>query len=307
MSDQILDPSGAGTPGRRVDFDHGAVRLAVREHAARQAAPQPPAVLISGWPQSALVWRKVIPTLTAAGRAVFAVESRGFGDSSAPASGYDLDTVASEIAALLRSLAPDGVVELVGHDVGSWVCHAVAALFPEAIRSVALVDAAIPGLTAEPVGYPDDLGNIRSWHFGLNRLPELPEILLDGHEREFLEWYFRHKSVIPGAIEPGVVEEYTRLLRDPARRHAGFEYYREAFGDRGRERSRERGRLPLRVPVLTVGARSGVGDLLETTLRPLAEHLEAVILDCGHYVPEERPLELAEALLRFWSRKPSPV
>jgi pimeloyl-ACP methyl ester carboxylesterase len=54
----------------------------------------------------------------------------------------------------------------------------------------------------------------------------------------------------------------------------------------------ERGRLPLRVPVLTVGARSGVGDPPETTLRPLAEHLEAVILDGGHYVPEERPVEL---------------
>jgi pimeloyl-ACP methyl ester carboxylesterase len=38
------------------------------------------------------------------------------------------------------------------------------------------------------------------------------------------------------------------------------------------------------------------------TFTSLAVELEGVVLDCGHYVPEERPHELVDALLSFWSR-----
>jgi pimeloyl-ACP methyl ester carboxylesterase len=91
-----------------------------------------------------------------------------------------------------------------------------------------------------------------------------------------------------------------RLLRDPDHRRAGFEYYRAVFSDAGRESARWRSARPIDVPLLFVGARHGVGDLLLETFRPVATRREAVLLDCGHYVPEERPVELAAALRRFW-------
>jgi pimeloyl-ACP methyl ester carboxylesterase len=102
------------------------------------------------------------------------VDPRGLGASSTPASGYDLDTVAGDIQSVIRAIAPDGRVDLVGHDLGAWIAHAVASEGTGSLASVALVDAAIPGITAEPTGYPSDHANVRSWHFAFNRLPELP-------------------------------------------------------------------------------------------------------------------------------------
>lgn len=268
------------------------------------SSPLPPVLLIAGWPQSRIAWRRVIPPLVNAGRLVYALDPRGFGDSSTPSSGYDVSTVAGEIGAFIDSLGPTTRVELVGHDVGSWISHAVAVLTPERIRTLTLVDAAIPGVMSEPVGYPDDATNIRAWHFGLNRLPELPEILMSGHEREYLEWSFRHKSTVPDSIEPEALDEYVRLFSDPAHRHAGFEYYREVFSDTGRIEAARRGALPITVPLLTVGATHSVGNLMYDTFTSLAVELEGVVLDCGHYVPEERPHELVDALLSFWSRHP---
>ncbi|MFB8370331.1 alpha/beta fold hydrolase [Pseudarthrobacter sp. NPDC055928] len=283
-------------------FESGGTRL-VATVSGEASSPLPPVLLIAGWPQSRLAWRRVIPPLVNAGRLVYALDPRGFGDSSTPSSGYDLSTVAGEIAEFIDSLGLTNRVELVGHDVGSWISHAVAVLTPDRIRSLALIDAAIPGVMAEPNGYPNDATNIRAWHFGLNRLPELPEILMSGHEREYLEWSFRHKSTVPGSIEPEALDEYVRLFSDPARKHAGFEYYREVFSDTGRVEALRRGSLPITVPMLTVGAAHSVGSLMYDTFTSLAADLEGIVLDCGHYVPEERPRELVEALLSFWSRE----
>lgn len=286
--------------GERREFDTGGARLAAIVQRGEDAAA-PPVVLLAGWPQSTLAWRGVMPPLVAAGRTVYAVDPRGFGASEAPPSGYDLDTVAGEIAAVLAAVTGDRGVDLVGHDVGSWIAHAVGVRRPASLRSLTLVDAAIPGVTPEPTGYPEDDANVRSWHFGFNRLPELPELLLRGHEREFLEWSFRHKSTVAGAIPGEVVDEYARLLSEPARRHAGFEYYREIFGDTGRVAASRRGDLRIAVPLLTIGASHGVRGLLYDALRERADRISGVVLDCGHYVPEERPRELARALLDFWS------
>jgi pimeloyl-ACP methyl ester carboxylesterase len=40
-----------------------------------------PVLLLPGWPQSWYAWRFMIPLLAAAGRRVYAVDPRGFGDS----------------------------------------------------------------------------------------------------------------------------------------------------------------------------------------------------------------------------------
>ncbi|TXN28354.1 hypothetical protein [Lacisediminihabitans profunda] len=83
---------------------------------------------------------------------------------------------------------------------------------------------------------------------------------------------------------------------------AGLEYYRENFSDTGRGVATRRGERRILVPLLTVDASAGVRGLLYDRLRLRAHDIRGVILECGHYAPEERPLELAKALLSFWSR-----
>jgi hypothetical protein len=48
---------------------------------------------------------------------------------------------------------------------------------------------------------------------------ELLEILMSGHERDYLEWSFLHKSTVPDLIEPEALDEYVRLLSDPVHLH----------------------------------------------------------------------------------------
>jgi pimeloyl-ACP methyl ester carboxylesterase len=63
-----------------------------------------PVVLIHGWPLSGESWEKQIPALLAAGRRVITYDRRGFGRSSRPGAGYDYDTFALDLHALMTKL-----------------------------------------------------------------------------------------------------------------------------------------------------------------------------------------------------------
>jgi pimeloyl-ACP methyl ester carboxylesterase len=76
-----------------------------------------PVVLIHGWPLSADAWTRNVGPLTAAGYRVIAYDRRGFGRSSKPSVGYDYDTLAGDLAALVERLDLTGAV-LVGFSMG---------------------------------------------------------------------------------------------------------------------------------------------------------------------------------------------
>src|SRR5690242_3019752 len=63
-----------------------------------------PVVLIHGYPLSGRAWDKQLPVLLDAGHRVITYDRRGFGDSSQPSTGYDYDTFASDLKALLDEL-----------------------------------------------------------------------------------------------------------------------------------------------------------------------------------------------------------
>jgi len=63
-----------------------------------------PVVLIHGWPLSSRSWEKQVPALLNAGYRVIAYDRRGFGQSSRPASGYDYDTLADDLHAVMSRL-----------------------------------------------------------------------------------------------------------------------------------------------------------------------------------------------------------
>jgi non-heme chloroperoxidase len=77
-----------------------------------------PVVLIHGYPLSGRGWDKQVPVLLDAGYRVITYDRRGFGKSSQPASGYDYDTFAADLSALLEYLDLRDAV-LVGHSMGT--------------------------------------------------------------------------------------------------------------------------------------------------------------------------------------------
>ncbi len=76
-----------------------------------------PVVLIHGWPLNAQMWEYQAPVLAAAGLRVVAYDRRGFGKSGQPWSGYDYDTLADDLAALMEALDLQGAT-LVGFSMG---------------------------------------------------------------------------------------------------------------------------------------------------------------------------------------------
>jgi pimeloyl-ACP methyl ester carboxylesterase len=84
-------------------------------------------LLIHGAPQTGHAWRKVVPTLVAAGYQVVVPDYRGAGASTKPRDGYDKWTMAGDLHHLVRNeLGIDEPLSVVGHDLGSMVAFAYA-------------------------------------------------------------------------------------------------------------------------------------------------------------------------------------
>jgi len=264
-----------------------------------------PLLLIPGWPQSWYTWRHVMPALAANGRRVIAVDPRGLGDSDKPVDGYDLGTVARDLRqfALQTELMAEGPVDVAGHDIGAWIGYAWAADWPGDIGRLALYDAALPGITPPaPAGNLSAEANIRAWHFGFNRLVDLPELLVEGRERAYLDWLFRAKLRVWSAITTADLDEYTRVFSAPGAARAGFAYYRTLFNGDGLEQNRKRATQRLSIPVMAWGASDGVGNVLLNTLRGIAEDVAGGTIEaCGHYVPEEAPETVIRQLTAFFT------
>jgi non-heme chloroperoxidase len=77
-----------------------------------------PVVLIHGWPLNGDAWEKQTSALLATGHRVIAYDRRGFGRSSKPGIGYNYDTFAADLDALLSALDLTDV-SLVGHSMGT--------------------------------------------------------------------------------------------------------------------------------------------------------------------------------------------
>jgi non-heme chloroperoxidase len=76
-----------------------------------------PVVLIHGWPLSARSWEGQVPALIEAGYRVISYDRRGFGESSQPWNGYDYDTFAADLKAVLEKLDLTDVT-LIGFSMG---------------------------------------------------------------------------------------------------------------------------------------------------------------------------------------------
>ncbi|RRZ91693.1 alpha/beta fold hydrolase [Erwinia sp. 198] len=270
-----------------------------------------PVLLLPGWPQSWYAWRYVMPLLIAAGRRVIAVDPRGLGDSAHPADGYDMTTTANDIHQLIATLKlnESGPIDVVCHDIGSWIGYALAADWPEDVKRLALFDAALPGISPPPPsGIPTDEANVKSWHFAFNRLNDLPEILFTGRERELISWLFAAKSLKSGSITPADLEEYVRVNQLPGALRSALSYYRTGFSPASLAAARQRAEKKLLMPVLAVGAEGSVGDTLLTTLQQLAVEVKGgAVAGVGHYIPEEAPATLAGLLADFFIPSGSPT
>lgn len=102
-----------------------------------------PVVLIHGWPLSGRSWENQVPALVEAGHRVITYDRRGFGDSSQPWGGYDYDTFAADLDALLTHLDLSDVT-LVGFSMGGGEVVRYIGKYGSARVSKAVLAAAVP-------------------------------------------------------------------------------------------------------------------------------------------------------------------
>ncbi|MGO9976015.1 MAG: alpha/beta fold hydrolase [Solirubrobacteraceae bacterium] len=91
----------------------GSISLYYEDHGSGQ-----PVVLIHGYPLSGRAWDKQVTELLDAGHRVITYDRRGFGKSSQPTIGYDYDTFAADLHALIDNLDVQDAT-LVGHSMGT--------------------------------------------------------------------------------------------------------------------------------------------------------------------------------------------
>lgn len=256
-------------------------------------------VLLPGWPETIEAYREVLPALTARHR-VLALDPPGLGGSVASPEGYDTARIGRMLADAVHGVANESY-HLVGHDVGSWIAYAWAAQFPQRLKSLTMLDAAVPGCSAPqtfPLSYEV---NVKLWQFSFNTLPDLPEVLTQGRERELFEWLFQHKAQHPERITQAKRDHYIESYSRPGAMSRGFAYYRDA--SKSALQNIEFAKTKLEMPVLALGGTMGAGALVRKSMEALAVHVEGgVIDDCGHYMMEEQPEAVSKRLLEFFEQ-----
>jgi non-heme chloroperoxidase len=129
----------------------GSTQLYYEDHGAGR-----PVVLIHGYPLSSRGWDKQVPVLLEDGHRVITYDRRGFGKSSQPTGGYDYDTFASDLNALMEALDLRDVT-LVGHSMGTGEVTRYLARYGSARVSRGVLVSPIPPFLLQTDDNPDGL------------------------------------------------------------------------------------------------------------------------------------------------------
>jgi len=178
------------------------------------AGQGPPVLLLHGFPDTHVVWRKQIPVLAQAGYRVIAPDLRGYGKTDAPThvSAYSLENLRADVVGLMDVLGIDRVT-VVGHDWGALIGWQLCMYAPRRVeRLVALSTghpAAIAGAgLAQQVRLTYALGFL---------LPGLAERALRAGNWLFIRKLTRDRTQIG---------YWRRSLRPAGRLTAALNYYR---------------------------------------------------------------------------------
>jgi pimeloyl-ACP methyl ester carboxylesterase len=185
----------------------------LRMHVA-SAGQGPPVLLLHGFPDTHVVWRKQVAPLVEAGFRVIAPDLRGYGLTDAPSQveAYHLAFLRNDVLALLDALKIDKV-RLVGHDWGAFIGWSLCMEAPARIERFVALSTGHPAALAQ-AGLVQMLR--MSYVLGF-AVPGLAE-----HALKAGNWLFFRK-LTRDRMQIGF---WRRSLRAPGRLTAALNYYR---------------------------------------------------------------------------------
>jgi haloacetate dehalogenase len=263
----------------------------------------PPLLLLHGYPQTHVMWRKVAPRL-AQDFTLVIPDLRGYGDSSKPPSTpnhavYSKRALAQDQVETMRALGFERF-RVAGHDRGARVTHRLLRDHPLQIERAALLDIVPTLYRFETIDQKAATGSFH-WFFLIQPSP-FPERLIAAECGLFLRKMLG-LSGTPGAHEPEVFAEYLRCFSNPETIRATCDEYRAGASiDLEHDRA-DRGKK-LQMPLFVLwGQRSGQGsgyDLL-SVWREHAKNVSGHAINSGHFIPEEKPDDVYSALRGFFA------
>jgi haloacetate dehalogenase len=264
----------------------------------------PPLLLLHGYPQTHAMWRKVAPILAERFTLVLP-DLRGYGDSDKPHglpdhSNYSKRAMANDQVEVMAALGFERFA-VAGHDRGARVAHRMALDHPQRVARLAVLDI-VPTRTMYARTTREFAKAYYHWFFLIQPEP-FPETLISANPEAYLRKHMGGRFAGLAPFVPDGWPEYLRCFGDPAAIHATCEDYRAAESIDLVHDDDDFGRRKVDCPVLVLWGRHGV---IERCFEPLADWREYAgevsgnSLDCGHYLPEERAEETAQAFMRFF-------
>ncbi|WP_428392906.1 alpha/beta fold hydrolase [Lichenicoccus sp.] len=251
------------------------------------------ALCLHGFPEHAISWRAQMPLLASLGYRVWAVNQRGYGNSSRPRgiASYALRHLLDDAAALIDASGATSVT-LIGHDWGAMVAWCFAALRRRPLQRLVIMN--VP----HPLCFRAALKRWRqqrkSWYITFFQIPRLPELFLSANDGASIRRMFAGLS-----LPPDVLAIYTNQITAPGAATAMLNWYR-AMRLPG-PRPAELGQT-IEVPTLVIwGERDVALDLicLDGTDRYVRDLTVRRLPGVSHWVQQDAP-EQVNALLQDW-------
>jgi haloacetate dehalogenase len=283
----------------------GGVRLFARIGGTPEA---PPLLLLHGFPQTHVMWRRVAQQLAPHFRLVLP-DLRGYGDSDKPPGGaehvgYSKRAMAADMAWLMRSLGFERYL-VAGHDRGARVAHRLALDHAGAVQRLALIDIAP---TLDMYERADTAFATAYYHwFHLIQPHPLPERMIGGNAPFYLRWKLGGWGADGIAhVEPQALAEYERCFCTPQAIHAACEDYRASAGiDLAHDRASRAAGQKIECDTLVLWGERGVVHRLFDPAALWRAQCSADVTPrlcpgAGHFIPEEQPEPTAAALRSFF-------
>lgn len=266
----------------------------------------PPLLLLHGYPETHLTWQKVAPKL--AGQfSVFVPDLRGYGDSGKPEDGerhenYSFRAMAQDQVDMMRHYGHDRFL-VAAHDRGARVAHRLCLDHAESVEKVSLMDIA-PTLTMYREVSKEFATRYMWWFFLIQAYP-LPEHMIGLDPKFYLQYVFGTLNKTPGAIGPDEMNEYIRAFSNDRTIHATTEDFRAAADiDLEMDQADDEAGRKIQCPIHALwGAKGTTGvlwDLLAIWREKSAAPVTGRALDCGHFLPEEKPEDVINELFQFF-------
>lgn len=259
--------------------------------------PSRPAVmLLHGWPHSRTLYDPVIDRLGERFRVV-AFDLPSVGDSHGPPPSGEKAVLADM---LLRAAEHEGArsIVVVGIDVGGMIAFAASRDHGSRIKGAIIGNTVIPGL--DP--WDELIRDPRIWHFAFHTVPDLPELLVAGHERAYFDFFFDFLGSKTHPLPDDIRDAFTRAYARPEALRAGFDWYRALATDAKHNAEPQ----TIETPILYFRGDADGRDpapYVEGLRRAGAQDVRSVKLaGTAEFTPIEAPERFAEMVVMFADR-----